>query len=162
MKTPRLEWIRQVVILSLRARKGGCKQVKRSRLSGQEHPQQRVGTGVNIRNSWPRPRSSARQSISAGAVRESTDSWAEVFRALKARGLAAPKLLMADVTPIWAAARTVWPEAGEQRCWNHKMRNVLDRLPQREQSEAKELLRTVVYASTRAEALKARQAFGKR
>ena len=63
---------------------------------------------------------------------------------------------------IWAAARTVWPEAGEQRCWNHKMRNVLDRLPQREQSEAKELLRTVVYASTRAEALKARQAFGKR
>ena len=42
------------------------------------------------------------------------------------------------------------------------MRNVLDRLPQREQSEAKELLRTVVYASTRAAALKARQAFGKR
>ena len=39
------------------------------------------------------------------------------------------------------------------------MRNVLDRLPQREQSEAKELLRTVVYASTRAEALKARQAW---
>ena len=95
--------------------------------------------------------------------RESTDSWAEVFRALKARGLAAPKLLMADGNAaIWAAARTVWPEAGEQRCWNHKMRNVLDRLPQREQSEAKELLRTVVYASTRAEALKARQAFGKR
>ena len=52
--------------------------------------------------------------------------------------------------------------SGEQRCWNHKMRNVLDRLPQREQSEAKELLRTVVYASTRAAALKARQAFGKR
>ena len=95
--------------------------------------------------------------------RESTDSWAEVFRGLKARGLAAPKLLMADGNAaIWDAARTVWPEAGEQRCWNHKMRNVLDRLPQREQSEAKELLRTVVYASTRAAALKARQAFGKR
>ena len=79
------------------------------------------------------------------------------------RGLAAPKLLMADGNAaIWGAARTVWPEAGEQRCWNHKMRNVLDRLPQREQSEAKELLRTVVYASTRAAALKARQAFGKR
>ena len=95
--------------------------------------------------------------------RESTDSWAEVFRGLKARGLAAPKLLIADGNAaIWGAARTVWPEAGEQRCWNHKMRNVLDRLPQREQSEAKELLRTVVYASTRAAALKARQAFGKR
>ena len=46
--------------------------------------------------------------------RESTDSWAEVFRGLKARGLAAPKLLIADGNAaIWGAARTVWPEAGE-------------------------------------------------
>ena len=97
------------------------------------------------------------------APNSGVSSWAEVFRGLKARGLAAPKLLMADGNAaIWGAAGTVWPEAGEQRCWNHKMRNVLDRLPQREQSEAKELLRTVVYASTRAAALKARQAFGKR
>ncbi len=95
--------------------------------------------------------------------RESTDSWAEVFRNLKARGLGSPKLLMADGnTAIWGAARTVWPEAAEQRCWNHKMRNVLDRLPKREQPEAKELLRAVVYAPTRAEAVKARQAFKKR
>jgi transposase-like protein len=95
--------------------------------------------------------------------RESTDSWAEVFRDLKARGLGAPRLLMADGNAaIWGAAREVWPEAGEQRCWNHKMRNVLDRLPKREQVEARELLRAVVYASTRAEALKARQAVKKR
>ena len=58
--------------------------------------------------------------------------------------------------------RQVWPEAGEQRCWNHKMRNVLDRLPKREQPDGKELLRAVVYAPTRAEAVKARQAFEKR
>ena len=51
---------------------------------------------------------------------------------------------------------------GEQRCWNHKMRNVLDRLPQREQSEAKDLLRAVVYAPSRAEALKAREVFARR
>ena len=57
---------------------------------------------------------------------------------------------------IWGAVRqVVWPEAGEQRCWNHKMRNVLDRLPQRERSEAKDLLRSVVYAPSRAEAVKA-------
>ena len=37
--------------------------------------------------------------------RESTDSWAEVFRGLKARGLAAPKLLMADVTRRSGARR---------------------------------------------------------
>jgi transposase-like protein len=95
--------------------------------------------------------------------RESTESWSEVFRDLKARGLAAPKLLMADGNAaIWGAARKVWPEAAEQRCWNHKMRNVLDRLPKREQAEEKELLRTVVYAATRDDALKARKAFNKR
>ena len=95
--------------------------------------------------------------------RESTDSWAEVFRSLKARGLGAPKLLMADGNAaIWGAVRAVWPDAGEQRCWNHKMRNVLDRLPKREQPEAKDLLRAVVYAPTRADAVRARQAFKKR
>ena len=95
--------------------------------------------------------------------RESTESWAGVFRDLKARGLGVPRLLMADGNAaIWGAAREVWPEAAEQRCWNHKMRNVLDRLPKREQPEAKELLRAVVYAPTQAEAVKARQAFTKR
>jgi len=95
--------------------------------------------------------------------RESTESWAEVFRDLKARGLGVPKLVMADGNAaIWGAAREVWPEAAEQRCWNHKMRNVLDRLPKREQPEAKELLRVVVYAPTREEAVKARQAFMQR
>ena len=95
--------------------------------------------------------------------RESTESWAAVLRDLKARGIKAPRLLMADGNPaIWAAAGQVWPEAAEQRCWNHKMRNVLDRLPKREQIEAKDLLRTVVYAETKDEAVKARQAFAKR
>ena len=79
--------------------------------------------------------------------RESVESCSEVLRDLKARGIEAPRLLMADGNAaIWGAVRQVWPEAGEQRCWNHKMRNVLDRLPQREQSEAKDLLRAVVYA----------------
>jgi putative transposase len=39
---------------------------------------------------------------------------------------------------------------------------VLDRLPQREQAGAKELLREVAYAPSRAEAVKAREAFSKR
>ena len=91
------------------------------------------------------------------------ESWSGVLRELRARGIEAPKLLMADGNAaIWGAVRQVWPEAGEQRCWNHKMRNVLDRLQKREQPDGKELLRAVVYAPTRAEAVKARQAFGKR
>ena len=95
--------------------------------------------------------------------RESTDSWAEVLRELKARGLGVPKLLIADGhLGIWGAATEVWPSVGEQRCWNHKMRNVLDKLPKGEQEEAKDLLREVVYAETRKEAVEARQAFKKR
>ena len=95
--------------------------------------------------------------------RESVESCSEVLRDLKARGIEAPRLLMADGNAaIWGAVRQVWPEAGEQRCWNHKMRNVLDRLPQREQSEAKDLLRAVVYAPSRAEAVKAREVFARR
>ena len=95
--------------------------------------------------------------------RESTESWTGVFRDLKARGLVEPRLLVADGNPgIWAAAAQVWPGAEEQRCWNHKMRNVLDRLPKREQAEAKELLRAIVYAPSEAEALEAREAFRKR
>ncbi len=95
--------------------------------------------------------------------RELVESWAEVLRDLKARGIEAPKLLMADGSAaIWGEVRQVWPEAGEQRCWNHKMRNVLDRLLKREQPDGKELLRAVAYAPTRAAAAKARQAFEKR
>ena len=95
--------------------------------------------------------------------RESVESCSEVLRDLKARGIEAPRLLMADGNAaIWGAVRQVWLEAGEQRCWNHKMRNVLDRLPQREQSEAKDLLRAVVYAPSRAEAVKAREVFARR
>ena len=86
----------------------------------------------------------------APGFRESAESWAAVLRGLKARGLGVPKLLVADGNlGIWAAARQVWPEAGEQRCWNHKMANVLDRLPKREQAEAKRRLREVVYAEGR-------------
>lgn len=73
--------------------------------------------------------------------RESTESWTAVLRDLMARGLDDPMLPMADGNPtIGAAARKVWPKAGEQRCWNHKMRYVLDRLPKRELAAAKELL----------------------
>ncbi|MCJ7627507.1 MAG: IS256 family transposase, partial [Longimicrobiales bacterium] len=95
--------------------------------------------------------------------RESTDSWAAVFRDLVGRGLGEPRLLVADGNAgIWAAAAQVWPGAEEQRCWNHKIRNVLDRLPKKLQGEAKELLRAIAYAPSLAEALKAREAFSQR
>ena len=55
--------------------------------------------------------------------------------------------------------KQIWPEAKQQRCWNHKIINVLDRLPKRVQAEARVLLTAIPYAATRQEALKCRQAF---
>jgi len=64
--------------------------------------------------------------------RESKESWAYVFRDLKMRGLKAPKLMTADGNSgVWGALSEVWPQAGEQRCWNHKIVNVLDQLPKK-------------------------------
>lgn len=95
--------------------------------------------------------------------RESTESWAAVLRDLTARGLSAPQVVIADGhLGIWAALAQVWPEVAEQRCWNHKIVNVLDKLPKKEQAAARRLLKAIPYASTRAEAVQRREAFAKR
>jgi hypothetical protein len=54
---------------------------------------------------------------------------------------------------------TVEPEADEQRCWNHKVMNVLDQVPKTQQPVARRMLREVMYAPTRAEAERKRQQF---
>lgn len=87
--------------------------------------------------------------------RESTESWAAVLRDLKARGLTDPKLLIGDgALGLWGAVDTVYPEADQQRCWVHKMRNVLACFPKRLQAEVKRLLHQMYHALTRAEAEK--------
>ena len=92
--------------------------------------------------------------------RESTRSWSEVLRDLRDRGLNCPRLVAGDGhLGIWGALRNVWPEAGEQRCWNHKILNVLDKLPKRQYEQGKLLLRNVPYAETRAEAERLRKVF---
>lgn len=64
--------------------------------------------------------------------RESTESRSEVLRDLKSRGMASPMLLVGDgALGIWGALREVWPECRRQRCWNHRILNVLDKLPKR-------------------------------
>src|SRR3954463_15596841 len=70
--------------------------------------------------------------------RESTDSWAAVLRDLRDRGLNEPKLVTGDgALGAWAALRDVFPGAVEQRCWVHKIANVLDAMPKRLQTRAK-------------------------
>ncbi len=94
--------------------------------------------------------------------RESTESWKTLFADLQARGLEAPKLVVADgAAGAWAAAGAVWPQAREQRCWNHKIINVLDQLPRKLRGTAREQLCRIPYARTRAAAEKLREGFAK-
>jgi transposase-like protein len=82
--------------------------------------------------------------------RESEETWARILRGLRQRGMKIPRLLIADGhLGIWAAVAEVFPEVAEQRCWNHKLTNVLDRLPRRLQAEARALLKEIPYAETR-------------
>jgi transposase-like protein len=85
--------------------------------------------------------------------RESAESWRTVLRDLKRRGLRAPVLAIGDgALGFWAAVREVWPETAEQRCWVHRIANVLDKLPKSLQPRAKQALHESMYAETRAAA----------
>jgi transposase-like protein len=88
--------------------------------------------------------------------RESAESWRAVLRDLKGRGLRAPVLAIGDgALGFWAAVRDVWPETAEQRCWVHRIANVLDKLPKSLQPRAKRALHEIMYAETRAAAERA-------
>lgn len=92
--------------------------------------------------------------------RESKETWARILRDLRARGLNAPRVVVADGhLGIWAALAEIFPEVEEQRCWNHKFVNVLDQIPLRLQPEAKDLLRRIAYAETEGECERMRDRF---
>jgi len=92
--------------------------------------------------------------------RESTESWAGVFRDMKRRGLGEPKLVVGDgALGAWAALRDVYPGAGEQRCWFHASGNIIDCLPKRLHSRAKGLLCEIIEAPTRRDARAALEVF---
>ena len=92
--------------------------------------------------------------------RESTESWSGVLRDLKERGMNCPRLVTGDGNlGIWGALVNVFPGALEQRCWNHKIVNVLDKLPRKAQPQAKQGLQAVAYAKSRLEAEEKRDMF---
>jgi len=92
--------------------------------------------------------------------RESTESWAEVLRDLRDRGLTDPKLFVGDgALGLWSAIGQVYPEVDEQRCWVHKMRNVFTHFPKRLQDEVKLWLQRMYSATTKKENLELMQQF---
>jgi putative transposase len=82
--------------------------------------------------------------------RESQESWACLLRDLKRRGMPAPVLAVGDgALGFWGALRDVYPKTREQRCWVHKIANVLDKLPKRLQARAKAMLHEIMRALDR-------------
>jgi putative transposase len=86
--------------------------------------------------------------------RESSESWAGVLRDLRDRGLNRPLVVVGDgALGIWAALQEVWPQTRPQRCWNHRVLNVLDKLPKRLWAPVRKDLRLAATALTRAACL---------
>ena len=94
-------------------------------------------------------------------VRESAQSWRELLVDLKARGLAAaPELAVGDgALGFWKALEEVFPEARHQRCWFHKIANVLNTFPKSMHPAVTADLREISHAETRAAALAAIETF---
>jgi putative transposase len=88
--------------------------------------------------------------------RESYESWLDFGRDLKARGMRAPALIIADGAPgIWKATRELWDTAVEQRCTVHALRNITSKLPERLHREVKARYWAVLDEATSASDAKA-------
>jgi transposase-like protein len=82
--------------------------------------------------------------------RESTESWAEVLRDLKRRGMRAPMLAIGDgALGFWGALREVFPETRGQRCWVHKIANTLDAVPTSLRPKVKAALHNIMNAENK-------------
>jgi transposase-like protein len=98
----------------------------------------------------------------ADGERESTDSWAELLRDLRRRGMQAPVLAVGDgALGLWAALRDVFPATGHQRDWVHQLANVLGCLPKAVQAGARQALAEIRDAPDRTHAEQAIEVFAR-
>lgn len=81
--------------------------------------------------------------------RESAESWGDLIRDCRTRGLNEPGCWIGDgALGLWAAVNEHSPQSAQQRCTNHKMRNVVDKLPKAEQAEGTQRVRAVWQADS--------------
>src|SRR5215216_3272835 len=98
----------------------------------------------------------------ADGERESTDSWAELLRDLRRRGMRAPVVAVGDgALGLWAALRDVFPATRHQRDWVHKVANVLACLPKAVQAGARKALSEIRDAPDRDHAVCAIEVFAR-
>jgi putative transposase len=96
----------------------------------------------------------------AEGYRESAGSWADLLRDCKRRGMRAPILAVGDgALGFWPALREVFLDTREQRCWFHKIANVLAALPKSAHPGAKRALAEIWNAEDREHARRAVAAF---
>ena len=98
----------------------------------------------------------------ADGERESTESWAELLRDCRRRGMRAPVVMVGDgALGLWAALRDVFPATRHQRDWVHKVANVLSCLPKAVQAGARKALAEIRDAPDRDHAHRAIAAFAR-
>jgi len=96
----------------------------------------------------------------ADGYRESVESWSDLLRDAARRGMRAPVLAVGDgALGFWGALREVFPQTREQRCWFHKIANVLGALPKSAHPGAKKALAEIWNAEDRRHALAAVTSF---
>ncbi len=96
----------------------------------------------------------------ADGFRESSESWADLLRSCRRRGMAAPVLAVGDgALGFWKAVRDVFPDTKEQRCWFHKSANVLAALPKSAHPGAVKAMQEIYQAEDKDHARKAAEAF---
>jgi putative transposase len=70
--------------------------------------------------------------------RERLEDWLDLGRGLSTRGLRSPLLVVSDGAPgLIRAIAELWPDADRQRCSVHRLRNILAKLPQRDDLHAR-------------------------
>jgi len=97
-------------------------------------------------------------------LRESAQSWRELLVDIKARGLAVPpEIAVGDgAMGFWKALDEVFPGTRHQRCWVHKIANVLNKFPKSMQPRVKADLREIWQAETHAAAATAMTLFSEK
>jgi putative transposase len=92
--------------------------------------------------------------------RESTGSWEDLLRDCKRRGMRAPMVMVGDgALGMWSALGEVFPETRHQRCWVHKVANVLSALPKSMHPSARRALAEIRDAEDRSHAEAAIKSF---
>jgi putative transposase len=94
-------------------------------------------------------------------LRESAQSWHELLTDIKGRGLSVPpEIAVGDgAMGFWNALDKAFPGTRHQRCWVHKVKNVLNGFPKQMAAAVKSDLDDIQHAGTRAVAISALDVF---